>query len=87
MKLPDSLNRKAVKRAFPRVADATWEYLFDHEKENGLVQCRAESWSAKIIFYRTDALKQWLVARCYYLPEDFEAKEHRRASPWAALVA
>lgn len=86
MNLPDRLNRKAIKLAFTKVSDATWEYLFDHEKENGLVKCRTKGWSERLIFYSTPKLKEWLVGRCYYLPGDFETRRQQPASPWAGVL-
>jgi hypothetical protein len=86
MNLPDKLNRKAVKLNFTKLSNETWEYLFDYEKQNGLAQCRTPGWGVKHAWYATKSLKGWLIEHCYYTPEDFEPRQHRRASPWSALL-
>ncbi len=86
MKLPEKLNRKALKLNFTKLSNETWEYIFDHEKENGLVSCRTEGYGVKLLWYSTDAVKSWLVNRCYYMPEDFDEKPRRLAGPWSALL-
>lgn len=87
MKLPDRLHRKAVKANFDKVSGATWEYLFDHEKENGLAACRTSGWTVKCAFYATQPLIQWLVDRGYYTAADFRAAEPvvKSNSPWSVL--
>ena len=86
MKLPPRLDRKTIKAVLTKLSNETWDYLFDYEKENGLAQCRTAGWNSKVICYDTEQLKTWLMERCYYLPEDFEAKSSRPASPWSALL-
>lgn len=86
MELPSSLNRKTLKRVFFRLPDRTWEYLFDHEKENGLAECRIKGYGGKELWYSTDQVKSWLVARCYYLPEDFGKALEKPASRWVQLM-
>jgi hypothetical protein len=87
MKLPEKLNRRAVKANFDKVPGATWEYLFDHEKENGLGACRTTGWSVKQAFYATKPLIQWLIDRGYYTPADFKLAPDlvKSDSPWAVL--
>lgn len=73
MKLPDKLNRKAVKLNFDKLSPETWDYLFDHEKENGLLKCRTQGWGVKHAWYATALLMTWLVIRNYYSQDDFNA--------------
>lgn len=70
MKLPDSLNRRAVKQAFPKVREATWDNLFDYEKNNGLHACRVEG-PDKFAHYDTKKLMAWLVTRNLYRKWEF----------------
>lgn len=70
MKTPASLNRKAVKQAFPRVREATWDNLFDFEKNNGLHACRVEG-PVKHAHYDVENLMAWLVQRGLYRQRDF----------------
>lgn len=70
MRLPTSLNRRAVKQAFPRVREATWENLFDYEKNNGLHVCRVEG-PDKYAHYDVEKLMAWLVQRGLYRCDHF----------------
>lgn len=70
MKLPPSLNRKAIRKSFPRVREATWDCLFDYEKHNGLYKLRVQG-PDKFPYYDTEALMQWLVQRGLYRRIDF----------------
>jgi hypothetical protein len=70
MNLPVSLNRKAVKQAFPRVREATWDNLFDYEKNNGLHACRVEG-PDKYAHYDVQKLMLWLIQRGLYRSGDF----------------
>lgn len=72
MKLPLTLNRKGVKLAFPRIREATWENLFDYEKNNGLHACRTEG-PDKFAHYDVEKLMMWLVQRGLYRRGDFYA--------------
>ena len=72
MNLPSSLNRKAVKQAFPRVREATWDNLFDYEKNNGLADCRVQG-PDKYAYYDIDKLMLWLMQRGLYRKSDFYA--------------
>ena len=66
-RLPDSLSRKAVKRNFTNVPEATWEYLFDYEKQNGLHEIRVPGpGTMKRPYYDTEKLMKWLVNAGYY---------------------
>jgi hypothetical protein len=70
MKLPDRLNRRAVKQAFPRVSESTWDNLFDYEKHNGLHALRVQG-PDKYAYYDTEQLMVWLVQRSLYRKGDF----------------
>ena len=70
MNLPRTLNRKAIKRAFPRVREVTWESMFDYEKHNGLATCRAQG-PDKHAHYDVDKLMLWLLQRGLYRRSDF----------------
>ena len=87
MTLPNKLNRKAIKQTFDKVSEQTWEYLFDHEKENGLSRCRTKGWGVKQAWYSSKAIVRWVKDRGYYQPDDFEPREPpvRQNSPWAPL--
>lgn len=85
--LPDKLCRKAVKKVFDKLSNETWEYLFDHDKENGLSECRTQGWGVKKVWYSTSALMTWLVDRGYYLPSEFDESSAplRTVNHWSAL--
>lgn len=85
MKLPDKLNRKAVVANFDNVGPKTWEHFFDHEKENGLYECRTEGFGGKHVWYLTPSLQAWLVSRGLYRPHEFEERKPGRESSWAGL--
>lgn len=74
MRLPNSLNRKAVKRNFDKLANETWDYLFDHDRGNGLFECRTQGWGCRHIWYDTDKLKSWLASRSYYSEDDYNSE-------------
>jgi hypothetical protein len=85
MRLPANLNRKAVKQMFPRVREATWDNLFDYEKNNGLRACRVEG-PDKYAHYDVEKLMAWLVQRALYRPIDFyEAGEILYSRPIATI--
>ncbi len=86
MNLPDKLNRKTVAAKFNKLNAKSWEYLFDHEKENGLLQCRTEGWGERVIWYSTKRVKKWLIDRGHYFPEDFEIQPRRQAGMWTSLM-
>mgnify|MGYP001575059166 CR=1 FL=1 len=71
MKLPDSLSRKAVKGNFTNVSEATWDYLFDYEKKNGLFEIRVRLGAMKRPYYDTKKLKKWLLNKGYYREIEF----------------
>lgn len=86
MKLPTKLNRRAIRLNFTRLSEATWDYLFDHEKENGLGECRTKGWGVKHAWYETAALMLWLVDHGYYAMEDFKpAATPSTSGPWGIL--
>lgn len=70
MRLPSSLNRKAIRQAFPRIREATWDNLFDYEKNNGLRACRVDG-PDKFAHYDVEKLMTWLVQRGLYRTCDF----------------
>lgn len=72
MKLPTSLNRKAIKQSFPHVRESTWDNLFDNEKNNGLYALRVKG-PDKYPYYDTQELMVWLVQRGLYRVGDFSA--------------
>lgn len=88
-KLPEKLTRKALKLNFFKLSEKTWDYLFDHERENGLNACRTQGWGVKKAFYSTEKIRDWLIERNYYTAEDFEEKKPARAisGNWDALVS
>jgi hypothetical protein len=77
--IPDKLNRKRLKFYFDKLAPETWEYLFDHEKENGLASCRTQGFGVRAAWYSTAAVMKWLMERNYYAEEEFQRP---RAAGW-----
>lgn len=72
-RLPDTITRKAVRLNFDKMSEATWDYLFDYEKGNGLAACRrAPEWGVRKAWYSVCAIKAWLLDRGYYTIEDFD---------------
>ena len=87
-KLPDKLTRKAVRLNFTKLGPETWNYLFDHEKENGLRKCRTNGWGVKKAWYATKPLIKWLIDMGYYMPADFDPKSPTTDNnPWIGLVS
>ncbi len=84
MQIPQKLKRKAVTLTFSRLSPETWRYLFEHEKENGLVECRTTGWGVRAAWYAAKPLKLWLVARGDYTAMDFDppTKSKRTTTPW-----
>lgn len=70
MEKPQRLNRKAVKDKYRKLSGATWDYLFDHEKENRLAECRTEE-PGRLVFYSRAKIERWLVERAHYREEEF----------------
>lgn len=87
MKLPEKLNRKRIKFHFHKLGDRTWDYLFDHEKDNGLTGCRVPGFGTKTAWYSSAAMKHWLIERNYYAVDEFDEKKQSAATPWSALLA
>jgi hypothetical protein len=87
MQIPQKLKRKAIILTFTRLSPETWRYLFEHEKENGLSECRTTGWGVRAAWYSSDALKLWLIARGDYTARDYEppAQSEQRATPWSVL--
>jgi hypothetical protein len=84
VKLPRKLCRRAVKKAFLKVPDRTWKYLFEVETRNGLHGCRVHGRGRKKAYYSTKRLIEWLVNEGYYTQVEFEKNE--RVGQWAGLV-
>lgn len=82
MKLPARLSRKAVKQFFDKVSEARWEYLFRHEKENGIHELRVAGPFEKA-YYSGEGIKEWLLTEGIYNPGDFAAIVH--GSPTATV--
>lgn len=80
---PKKLTRKALKVCFPKVSQATWDYLFDAEKRVGLIECRTKGPDC-LIYYDSELIKQWLCERGYYAPDDFQPVAEFRGA-WAGL--
>ena len=85
MRLPNSLNRRALKKCFPKVGGATWDYLFDYEKHNGLYELRVPG-PGKYPFYSTVGVTKWLANKGYYTPADFSDLP-RTTNPWSGLAS
>lgn len=68
--LPKRLRRSAIKRAFPRVRESTWDNLFDNEKNNGLVAHRVPG-PDKFTYYDVEGVMVWLQERDLYRHNDF----------------
>ena len=81
--LPDRICRRAAKKCFTKLNEPTWNYLFRHEKENGLHALRAKDEHARA-YYRTDDLMKWLVKEAYYTPADFDDSPNQ-ANGWRGL--
>ena len=73
MKLPDSLNRKAVKRHFGKLKESRWDHLFECEKKNGLHRCRVDGDYPKLAYYSTELLKAWLIRNSHYDADEFDS--------------
>ena len=58
---PETLIRKAVIFYFNELGEKTWEYLFDHEKTNGLMKCRVSGKDSRHIWYSAEKIARWLV--------------------------
>lgn len=80
--LPDKLSRKALRKCFDNISEATWDYLFDVEKQNGLHAHRLEC--AGLAHYSTKGVMSWLVERGYYTPADF-VQQPTLGGGWAGL--
>lgn len=83
MQLPEKLSRKALKRCFDNIGEATWDYYFDYERKNGLRDCRVTV-SGVIVYYSTEKIKTWLVMQGHFTPAEFEATS-RPSNGWGAM--
>jgi hypothetical protein len=73
-----------VKKAFPKLPEKTWKYLFWAEMRNGLHGCRVHGRGRKKAYYSTIRLIEWLVNEGYYTQTEFERNEV--AGRWTSLV-
>ena len=79
--LPKKLCRNAVKAHFTKLRPETWDWLFAHEKKNGLYQLRIKGPFQKA-YYRTEELIQWLIMEDHYVAEEFKPVS---TGNWSAL--
>jgi hypothetical protein len=72
---PKVLTRKAVKQRYTKLSEATWDWLFDIERQNSrLHACRAHVQDAgRTIYYDRAKLEVWLVEEGHYREHDFGA--------------
>ena len=81
--LPKKLCRNAVKSHFTKLLPNQWDWLFAHEKTNGLHALRIKG-PFKKAYYRTQGLVQWLVCEDHYTAEEFKPIP-KQAGAWATL--
>ena len=90
LKLPNKLTRSAIKSTFTKLSEASWDHLFEHEKENGLHAIRVDGDYPKLAYYDTEAIIHWLVRHNHYtaleLAEPIGATPLPDASRWGGLV-
>jgi hypothetical protein len=83
---PTRVSRRALKSLFVKLDSATWDYLFDVEKKNGLHAHRVKGPDQLHAFYNVDGVMTWLVEMGYYTPSEFEKPQHEPAlGSWAGL--
>lgn len=80
--LPKKLCRKAVISHFTKLTASQWEWLFAHEKKNGLHALRVKGNFGYKAYYRTEGIIQWLVSEDHYVSEEFKPE---RSNSWSAL--
>lgn len=85
--LPDSLSRKSVKMHFHKLTEAQWDWLFAHEKSNGLHALRVEGPYQQKAYYRTEGLIHWLVRESHYRADEFGQKAAAPKGPWSGLAS
>lgn len=71
MKLPDSLNRKAIMEIFNHLEPVTWEKLFEREDSNGIGRLRTSGDYRGKAYYQTHGIMDWLVRNGHYTLDDF----------------
>lgn len=81
--LPDCLSRKAIKKCFDNIDEATWDYIFDMEKKNGFADHRLPT-DGRFANYSTKGVLSWLVWKGYYTPADF-VQQPKLGGGWAGL--
>ena len=81
--LPHKLTRKALKRCFDNVSEKTWDYYYDHEKENGLAEFLISN-GHRIVVYDSKGVIQWLISKGHYAPNEFQ-NQPKLSRHWADL--
>jgi hypothetical protein len=71
MNMPKRLGRKACRKCFTKISEATWDYLFDTENKNGLVSCRLRTKGTRLVYYDLEKLQEFLCMKGYYTPDEF----------------
>ena len=66
---PLRVSRKAIRACFTKIKPATWDYLFDSEKHNGLHKFRIRGRNG-LAFYNTSGVVTWLCEMGYYTPAE-----------------
>lgn len=82
---PVRASRRALKALFTKVDPATWDYLFDIERKNGLHEHRVKGPSDLYAFYNVDGVMTWLCEMGYYTPRDFRSAEMAPSNHWSGL--
>ena len=81
---PVRASRRALKACFTKVNGATWDYIFDTEKQNGLHEYRVKGPNCRA-FYNVSGVALWLCEMGYYTPLDFQRGTPTR-NHWSGLV-
>ena len=86
-KLPARLSRKAIKLNFTKVSEATWDYLFDCEKQNGIFDLRVPGPGLmRRPYYSTEGIMLWLVNTGRYTQTEFHEPKQISAR-WLGSVS
>jgi outer membrane protein assembly factor BamE (lipoprotein component of BamABCDE complex) len=84
MNLPKILGRKACRQCFTNISEATWDYLFDTEKHNGLFKCRTKG-PDLLVYYDAKKILNWMFMKGYYTPDEF-SNEPKSNNIYSALI-
>ena len=84
MQLPKKLTRRAIIQEFTKISEGRWEYLFEHEKENGISEFRVDGHFSKA-YYLTDGIVDWLLTEAIYRRSDFDDAIVSN-SPWSKTI-